>query len=119
MKKSLLLAASLVVAFSAQSYGADIAKGKAKADTICASCHGKEGMSTNPMYPHLAGQGAKYMEKQIKDFKAGKRTNDNNLMKAMVTPLTDDDIANVSAFYESLKKPEVKNESLKKPEVKK
>jgi len=53
------------------------------------------------MYPNLAGQKEMYLTKQLKDFKSGARK--DPVMSAMVMPLTDADIANVAAYYSSLK----------------
>lgn len=79
---------------------ADIAAGKAKAAT-CAACHGANGISAIPMYPNLAGQKEAYMVKQLKAFKSGERK--DPVMSAMAMPLSDADIANVSAYFASLK----------------
>jgi cytochrome c553 len=40
---------------------------------ICAACHGEDGNSTNPLYPNLAQQNARYVYLQLQDFKAGRR----------------------------------------------
>ena len=48
----------------------DPAAGAAKA-ALCVACHGPAGNSTNPEWPKLAGQHAKYTAKQIRDFMAG------------------------------------------------
>ena len=79
---------------------ADIEAGKAKAIT-CSACHGPEGISMNPMWPNLAGQHAPYLVKQLKAFKDGSRVDPT--MSAMVQMLSDEDIENVAAYYESLK----------------
>ncbi|PKH06715.1 cytochrome c [Moritella sp. Urea-trap-13] len=79
---------------------ADIDAGKAKSG-MCAACHGGAGISAVPMYPNLAGQKAMYLTKQLKDFKSGKRQDPT--MKGMSMALSDSDIANVSAYYASLK----------------
>jgi cytochrome c553 len=79
---------------------ADIAAGKAKA-TICAACHGPEGISLNDLWPNLAGQKEGYLVKQIKAFKAGDRVDPT--MAPMVNPLTDEDIENLAAYFSSLK----------------
>jgi cytochrome c553 len=54
----------------AQSTGGE--KPPAKAD-VCAACHGADGNSTNPAYPNLAQQTARYIYLQLKDFKEGRR----------------------------------------------
>lgn len=78
----------------------DIEAGKAKAG-MCAACHGADGISIMPMYPNLKGQKAAYVEKQLKAFKDGSRQDPT--MAPMATPLSDEDMANLAAYYESLK----------------
>jgi cytochrome c553 len=74
-------------------------EGKAKS-LVCAGCHGADGNSgINPVWPKLAGQHPQYIEKQLKDFKNGDRTND--LMRPMAMGLTDQDMANLAAYYSS------------------
>ena len=48
--------------------------GKAKSLT-CQACHGLDGKSILPEYPNLAGQHASYMEKALRDYRDGRRTN--------------------------------------------
>ena len=79
----------------------DAAAGKAKAAT-CAGCHGPEGISMNDMWPNLAGQKEGYLIAQIKAFRDGQRS--NPMMTPMVAPLSDEDIANLAAYYSSLGK---------------
>jgi len=81
------------------AYAADINSGKTKSVT-CAGCHGTTGISAVPMYPNLAGQKSLYMEKQLKAFRDG--TRDDPIMAPMAKPLSDDDIADLSKYYESL-----------------
>ncbi len=89
----------LIAASSLQA--ADINAGKAKSAT-CAGCHGPAGISFAPIYPNLAGQKAAYLEKQLKALRAGTRK--DPIMGAMAKPLTDEDIANLSAYFASLGK---------------
>jgi cytochrome c553 len=99
MNKKLVVSVLLsVAAFS--SNAADVAAGKAKS-AMCAACHGANGISQIPMYPNLAGQKAQYTAKQLKAFKNGTRK--DPVMAPMAAPLSDADIANISAYYESLK----------------
>jgi len=79
---------------------ADAAAGKAKAAT-CVACHGAEGVSVNPMWPNLAGQKDMYLVKQMKAFRDGTRS--DPVMAPMAKPLSDDDIANLAAYYAGLK----------------
>ena len=76
----------------------DAAAGKAKS-VVCSACHGATGISVNPMWPNLAGQKEMYLAKQIKAFRDGTRKDPT--MAPMVAALTDDDVANLAAFYTS------------------
>ena len=70
--------------------------GKTRA-AVCTSCHGAEGCSANPLWPNLAGQKDPYLAKQMKMFRDG--TRQDPLMSAMAKPLSDEDIANLSAYF--------------------
>ena len=98
MNKTLLGICVALMSLSTQA--ADIAAGKAKSAT-CAACHGANGKSVIPRYPHLAGQQEQYLLKQLKDFKSKKRN--DPVMSAMAIPLSDTDMANIAAYYASLK----------------
>lgn len=74
----------------------DANEGKAKA-AVCAACHGADGNSAVPNFPKLAGQGERYLIKQIKDIKAGARPIVE--MTGLTDALSDQDIANIAAFY--------------------
>jgi cytochrome c553 len=76
----------------------DIAKGSTTA-AVCASCHASDGTRGVPTYPILQGQHFDYLVKQLAEFKTGKR--DNPIMKGMASMLSEDDMRNVAAFYES------------------
>lgn len=95
---------------------ADPAKGKAIAETVCVACHGADGNSAAAANPHLAQQGADYIYKQLKDFKAadGKpAARVNAIMGGMAAPLSDEDMRNVAAWFASqtLKPAVAKDES--------
>jgi len=79
---------------------ADVEAGQAKA-AVCAACHGAEGRALIPNYPHLAGQNAAYLVKQLKAFKDGSRK--EPLMVPFMAPLTEADMENLAAYYASLK----------------
>lgn len=90
---------AVISMLSIHGFAADIDAGKTKASS-CAGCHGAAGISAAPTYPNLAGQKAAYLEKQLKAFRDGTRK--DPLMNAMAKPLSDRDIANLAAYYESL-----------------
>ena len=102
MKHQILtaLSALTLVAASNVAIAGDAAAGKAKAAS-CAGCHGAAGISAVPTYPNLAGQKEAYAVKQLKAFKDGSRKDPT--MNAMAKPLSDADMANLAAYYASLK----------------
>ena len=67
----------------------------------CQTCHGKDGEGIMPMYPNLAGQKAVYMEQQLKAFRSGRRQAQQ--MSIIAEQLSDQDIADLAAYYASLK----------------
>src|SRR3954454_8290414 len=86
---------------------ADIDAGKAKAASVCAACHGANGVSVSDTIPNLAAQRAGYIESQLKAFKEGSRrggspTSPAATMAAIASQLTADDISNVAAYFASL-----------------
>jgi cytochrome c553 len=103
MKRQILAAISVLTITAASAnvaFAADAAAGKAKAAS-CAGCHGATGVSAVPTYPNLAGQKEAYLAKQLHAFKDKSRTDPT--MNAMAAPLTDAEIADLSAYYASLK----------------
>ena len=95
--KSVFFTLLTILLFASSSASAgDAAAGKAKS-AVCASCHGATGVSMNPMWPNLAGQKEQYLAKQIKAFRDGDRK--DPMMAPMVAALSDDDIANLAAYY--------------------
>jgi len=67
-----MLAFALFAPFLAHAQ-ADIEAGKAKVATVCAACHGANGVSVSDTIPNLAAQRAVYIENQLKAFKDGSR----------------------------------------------
>ena len=72
----------------------------------CAPCHGaaRHGGSTFPLYPRLAGQSAEYLVQQLRLWREGVRggTPVSNVMTAVASALTDEQIEAVAAYYASL-----------------
>ena len=97
--KSLFIALVMTTLFASTSaLAGDAAAGKAKS-VVCSACHGVDGTSVNPMWPNLKGQKEMYLVNQIKAFRDGTRKDPT--MAPMVAALTDDDIANLAAYYAS------------------
>lgn len=96
--KNLVL--SVLLGFTAaNSIAADLEAGKV-ASASCGACHGQAGVSANPEWPNLAGQKEAYLASQLKAFKSGERK--SALMSPMATPLSEEDMANLAAYYASL-----------------
>lgn len=94
-----LLLAGLLF-FSVHTVMAQDAKaGKSKAQ-VCFACHGENGHSIGPEYPHLAGQTARYIYIQLKDYKEGNRKNE--LMSPMAANLSRQDMFDIAAYFASI-----------------
>lgn len=89
-----LAAASLAAASPASAQ--DAAAGARKAE-VCVACHGPAGSSTQGRYPSLAGQTARYIYLQLKDFQEGRRS--DSLMTPMAQNLTKEDMLDLAAYF--------------------
>lgn len=78
----------------------DAAAGQAKT-VVCGACHNPDGNSLAPNFPKLAGQGERYLTKQLHDIKDGKRTVLE--MTGMLTNFSDQDLADIAAYFSSQK----------------
>ena len=95
-----VLATIAILATSLHSVSAaDIDAGQAKAK-ICATCHGRNGISTASNFPNLAGQKSFYVATQLRMFRSGERKSEQ--MNIIAKPLSDQDIENLAAYFESL-----------------
>jgi cytochrome c553 len=106
-RKVLAIASALSLAPIAAAWSADgtspagnIAAGKVVAAS-CAACHGAAGISSAAGIPHIAGQHASYIQKTLIAYQKGARKND--LMHQAVAKLSEQGIADVAAYYASLK----------------
>ncbi|MEW6312822.1 MAG: c-type cytochrome [Pseudomonadota bacterium] len=80
----------------------DPAAGKDKS-ALCQGCHGEDGNSAAPNFPRLAGQYANYIQKQIRDFQAERRSDPT--MSGMAATVTErQDLLDISAYFASQKK---------------
>jgi len=101
LKKTALVSSLLLsLCFVGDVSAADAAAGKTKAAS-CIGCHGVAGISMIPTYPNLAGQKAAYTIKQLKAFKDKSRP--DMIMAGIAAPLSEADMADIAAYYESLK----------------
>ena len=99
--KTWLIGALMAAVLPAWAAG-DAQRGAEKAGS-CMACHGAEGKATVPLYPSLAGQPAPYLEHALQAYKKGERSGGQaEVMKAFVAGLSDDDMADLAAYYSSL-----------------
>lgn len=99
MKKlTLLLAAALSLTVGAPAFADADAIQTAK--NLCAGCHGPTGISTNELWPNLAGQKAAYTAKQLKAYRDGTRSDPN--MSGLSSTLTDEEIEELAEYYANL-----------------
>lgn len=76
----------------------DPVAGKSKAE-LCFGCHGEDGNSMDPQYPKLAGQYGTYIAKQIRNYLASTRS--HQVMSGMAASVSDEDLADISAYFAS------------------
>jgi len=109
MKRNILLIACAVILLGAAGRAAwaeeappapDAAAGKAVA-AACAACHGTDGISREKGVPSLAGQHQSYIQASLVAYKKGDRTGE--AMQKVVANLSDQDMANVAAYFAGLK----------------
>jgi cytochrome c553 len=96
--KNVVILFGLLMAWTQAGFAADASAGKDQS-AVCSACHGADGNSAVPTFPKLAGQGERYLLKQLKDIRDGARP-----VPTMVGQLdgkSDDDLANLAAFYAS------------------
>lgn len=104
--KKLALALSVVAAISSPAIAEGNAEaGKTKA-IVCSACHGLDGNSMIDMYPKLAGQHTTYLQKQLREFRSAAQTGGKDgrmdpIMGGMAVALSDEDIADVAAYFAS------------------
>lgn len=93
-----LIALSALLTFGCTAE-ADIQAGKLAA-VPCQACHGKDGIGLTPQTPNLAGQKELYLSTQLIAYRSGTRK--NPIMSPLAKPLSDEDIANLAAYFASL-----------------
>src|SRR3954452_6932788 len=72
-------------------------RGRAKAQEVCVACHGEQGVSVGPQFPHLAGQSGAAIYKQLNDYRSGSRTHPQ--MSDIAKALDESTLADVAAYY--------------------
>ena len=91
-----------IYVFSVTSvFAGDLLQGKAKAETVCQTCHGVDGLGTLAGVPNLSGQNEDYIVIQLQAFRAERRQHAQ--MSIIAKMLSDADIENVATWYSSIK----------------
>ena len=90
------LGVATVVSLACPALAQTVEAGRAKAAT-CVACHGPNGNSTAPQWPILAGQTARYLYLELRDFKEGRRSEPT--MKPFIDPLSREDMLDLAAFF--------------------
>ncbi len=96
--KNLLISLIVSAGLMSAAHAGDADAGKAKSVT-CGACHGADGNSMASAFPKIAGQGERYLIKQITDIRDGNRQVPE--MTAFVAGLSDVDIADLAAYFNS------------------
>jgi cytochrome c553 len=104
--RNIIFALVMLIGLPAPGVAGDLAgdpeAGLAKA-AVCAACHGVDGNSVNPAWPKIAGQGESYFINQLQAFKQGlagpRRSPNSALMYGMVATLSEQDMADLAAYY--------------------
>jgi cytochrome c553 len=99
LRASGVLAMTLAPLAFSSAQAADARAGRQKAVT-CQGCHGLDGLSKHPEAPNLAGQIENYLVKALSEYRSGARQNE--LMAIAVKDLSDQDVADLAAYYASI-----------------
>jgi cytochrome c553 len=95
-----VLAISILLSLSSATFAAgNVAAGRQKA-LACQTCHGLDGLSKLPEAPNIAGNPEGYLVKSLNAFRKGVRQND--MMSIVVQPLSDQDVADLAAYYAAI-----------------
>ncbi|TDV59846.1 cytochrome c [Pseudomonas sp. LP_7_YM] len=97
---SLVLVLGFTSAAPAAEAVGDPVAGQAKI-AVCGACHGPDGNSVAPVFPKLAGQGQRYLLKQLHEIRDGKRVILE--MTGMLSNLSEQDLADMTAFFSAQK----------------
>jgi len=90
----------LILAAGYAQAGGDPARGKELA-IDCEDCHGEDGMGDDE-FPRLAGLEEAYFVEQLMAFKSGERIDQYEIMPMYAEDLSDQDMADLAAYYSSL-----------------
>ncbi|MCL6414287.1 cytochrome c4 [Aestuariirhabdus sp. Z084] len=97
--KKVIVSLMLTLGVSVTAHAAGDAQAGAAKAAVCGACHGASGVSAAPNFPNLAGQGERYLIKQMQDVKSGARPILE--MTGMLDNLSEQDLADIAAHFAS------------------
>ena len=100
MQRLSILAIALLLGTTA-ARADDVKRAEEIVQGKCFVCHGADGESSSPVFPRLAGQHARYVERQLADYKSGRRK--SSAMQPMVEDLSPADFKALGIYFESRK----------------
>ncbi|MDE3009542.1 MAG: cytochrome c4 [Pseudomonadota bacterium] len=98
MERLFALTVAAVLLASLPAHADDDIDAKVK---TCEACHGPKGNSTDGNFPILAGQSARYIYIELRDFKEGRRKNE--FMTAMAAPMSKQDMLAFGEYFAAQK----------------
>lgn len=101
MSARIALTAVMLGMLAAPAHAVSIYGGQARAAAVCSQCHGVKNPSADAPFPPLAGRDEEYLKTALKQYRD--KTRQSDIMNAIAGSLSDDDIANVAAYYARLK----------------
>ena len=101
MRRLHILATALLFGTAPLAWADDMKRAEDIVQGKCFVCHGADGESSSPVFPRLAGQHARYIERQLADYKSGRRK--SSAMQPMVEDLTPADFKALGLYFESRK----------------
>ncbi len=99
MKLSITILLAVLLVAAAPAAAGDLQAGRELA-VKCKQCHGFDGIGKLPNFPNIAGQKEIYLVSQLQAYKTGIRQND--MMTFAVEALSDQDIADLAAYYAAI-----------------
>lgn len=97
----LMSSVMLVVSVSARAEAPAKRTAEQIVNTVCAACHAPDGNSAITLNPKLAGQHPEYLQKQLTEFKSGKRA--NAVMSGMAAGLSDEEMKDLAIYFSGKK----------------
>ena len=94
-RRLMTMATAATALLASGAFAQNEAAGMTKA-AVCVACHGPNGNSPSPQFPILAGQTARYLYLQLRDFKEGRR---DAVMHPFVQNLSREDMLDLAAYF--------------------